>query len=289
MNLEYCKPQTLEDLLAETRAGTHLMAGGTDLLVDMRSHKKTVRRIVDIKAIPELRGIRETKSGLEIGACETFTALRESPLVAAWSPALRECADVMGCHEIRHRATLGGNICNSSPGCESGVVLSVHEALVRIASTRGVRLVPFHTFATGVNRTCLEPDEVVLSIILPKAADSLSFYRRITRTAGMDLACWNGAALVFSPNTPAKREIRFAFGTVMSTTYRPRAIEAQLSRRPLTPADMDAAYEAICAEIQPRASSLRASPDEKRRAIRNFLNELLALLTPAPTRRQPTA
>ena len=280
MNLEYCKPQTLEDLLAETRTGTHLMAGGTDLLVDMRSHKKTVRRIVDIKAIPELRGIRETKSGLEIGACETFTALRESPLVAAWSPALRECADVMGCHEIRHRATLGGNICNSSPGCESGVVLSVHEALVRIASTRGVRLVPFHTFATGVNRTCLEPDEVVLSIILPKAADSLSFYRRITRTAGMDLACWNGAALVLQPRTPAKRVVRISFGTVMPAPYRPRAAETFLSRRPLTPADMDQAYNLITSEIAPRAGSVRASPAEKKRAIRNFLDELLERLAP---------
>ena len=280
MNLEYCKPQTLEDLLAETRAGTHLMAGGTDLLVDMRSRKKTVQRIVDIKAIPELRGIRETKSGLEIGACETFTALRESPLVAAWSPALRECADVMGCHEIRHRATLGGNICNSSPGCESGVVLSVHEAQVRIASTRGVRLVPFDTFATGVNRTCLEPDEVVLSIILPKAADSLSFYRRITRTAGMDLSCWNGAALVLQPRIPAKRVVRISFGTVMPTPYRPRAAEALLSRRPLTPADMDQAYDLIIREIAPRAGSVRASPAEKKRAIRNFLDELLERLAP---------
>lgn len=280
MNLEYCKPQTLEDLLAETRAGTHLMAGGTDLLVDMRSRKKTVQRIVDIKAIPELRGIRETKSGLEIGACETFTALRESPLVAAWSPALRECADVMGCHEIRHRATLGGNICNSSPGCESGVVLSVHEAQVRIASTRGVRLVPFDTFATGVNRTCLEPDEVVLSIILPKAADSLSFYRRITRTAGMDLACWNGAVLVLQPRTPAKRVVRISFGTVMPAPYRPRAAEALLSRRPLTPADMDQAYDLIIREIAPRAGSVRASPAEKKRAIRNFLDELLERLAP---------
>ncbi|MGB4047040.1 MAG: FAD binding domain-containing protein [Kiritimatiellia bacterium] len=288
MNFTYAQPRTLAELLAQKDAQTHLLAGGTDLLVDTRSGKKSVARVLDIKAIPELRGIRAVKGGLQIGACETFTHLLRSPHLQKY-PALRECASVMGCHEIRNRATLGGNICNASPGSESSVVLSVHEAQINIASRRGTRRVAYDDFTTGVNRTCLEPDEVVVSIFIPSAPRALGIYRRITRTAGMDLACWNGAALVFSPNTPAKREIRFAFGTVMSTTYRPRAIEAKLSRRPLTPADMDAAYEAICAEIQPRASSLRASPDEKRRAIRNFLDELLALLTPAPARRQPTA
>ena len=288
MNFTYTQPRTLAELLAQKNANTHLLAGGTDLLVDARSGKKTLAHVLDIKAIPELRGIRTIKGGLEVGACETFTHLLRSPQIQKY-PALRECAQVMGCHEIRNRATLGGNICNSSPGSESSVVLSVHEAQINIASRRGIRRVAYDDFSTGVNRTCLEPDEVVVSIFIPAAPRALGIYRRITRTAGMDLACWNGAALIFNPQTPAKREIRFAFGTVMPATYRPRAIEAQLSRRSLTPADMDAAYEAICAEIQPRASSVRATPAEKKRAIRNFLDELLQLLAPAPTRRQPTA
>lgn len=278
MIFDYYKPGTLEELLERKQADSAVLAGGTDLLVDLRSGKKRVRAVLDIKEIPDFYGIRETPEGLEIGACETFTALLRSPLVNAYA-ALRECAAVMGCHEIRNRATLGGNICNSSPGCESGVVLAVYEARIRIASRRGRRELDFASFCTGVNRTALEPDEVVLSVLIPRiTAPSLSFYRRITRTEGMDLACWNGAALVLHPEETARREIRLSFGAVTPVPYRSRAVEDRLSRRPLAPRDMEEAYEMICGEISPRPGSVRASPEEKKRAIRNFLDELLEKL-----------
>lgn len=277
MKFDYYKPKTLQALLELKGADCAVLAGGTDLLVDLRSGKKSVARVLDIKAIPDFYGICEKDGGLEIGACETFTSLLQSPYIKRY-PALKEASEVMGCYEIRNRATLGGNICNSSPGCESGVVLSVYEALVRVVSRRGRRDVPFAEFCTGVNRTALAPDEVVLSLFIPVWEPSISLYRRITRTEGMDLACWNGAALIINPKNPSEREVRISFGTVTPTPHRSRNAEALLSRRKLTRKDADAAYDVICSEIAPRAGSVRASPEQKKRAIRNFLYELVDTL-----------
>ncbi|MCD6412914.1 MAG: FAD binding domain-containing protein [Elusimicrobia bacterium] len=273
-NFDYYKPKTLAELLKLKDENSAVFAGGTDLLVDIRSGKKNIEKVIDIKGIKEFYGIKKVKGGITIGACETFNSIAKSQFIRKLE-ALRCASSVMGCYEIRNRATIGGNISNSSPGCETGVVLVVFEAKVNIISKRGKRTVPIEKFFKGVNKTDLKPNEIVQSIFIPEIKNSLSFYRRYSRTEGMDLACCNGAFLIINPKNPLKREIRMSFGTVTPIPFRDREIERDLSRKKLTQDDIDKAYLKICERIAPREGSVRASPEEKRLAIKNFMNEVL--------------
>ncbi|MCD6423800.1 MAG: FAD binding domain-containing protein [Elusimicrobia bacterium] len=274
---DYFRPQSLKELFSIYDENSAILAGGTDLLVDLRSGKKSFNKVIDIKGIEEFYGIRKANAGVEIGACETFSNILNSKILNKFT-ALKQAAGCMGCYEIRNRATIGGNICNSSPGCETGVVLSVYEATVNVCGKNGKRKVPFEEFCVGVNKTSLKRGEVVLSIFIPEIKNSKSFYSRISRTQGMDLACWNGAILVINPENPRRRKIRMSFGTVAPTPFRDKEVEKNLSNKKLTQKDIDMAFEEICKKISPRASSLRATPEEKKLAIKNFMNDILGNL-----------
>jgi len=274
---DYYRPQSLKELFSVYDENSAILAGGTDILVDLRSGKKNFSKVIDIKGIKEFYGIRKVNGGVEIGACETFSNILNSKILNKFT-ALKQAASCMGCYEIRNRATIGGNISNSSPGCETGVVLSVYEAVVKVSSKNGTRKIPFEDFCVGVNKTSLKKGEVVLSILIPEIKNSESFYSRISRTEGMDLACWNGAILVINSKNPAKRKIRMSFGTVAPTPFRDKETERKLSNKKLTQKDIDMAFEEICKKISPRASSLRATPEEKKLAIKNFMNDVLGNL-----------
>jgi len=167
--------EELLSLLNEHGPAAKLLAGGTDLMVRLRSGHILPRIVIDLKRVKALRpDIVETGSRgrpcLRVGARTVMTDLIQDERVRRHFPALVEAAGVVGSVQIRNRATLAGNICNASPAADTAPALLVYDAVVNMTGLDGARSVPLRQFFTGPRRTVLERAEVVESIDLPLPA-----------------------------------------------------------------------------------------------------------------------
>lgn len=167
-----------------------VLAGGTDLLVQMRSGAREPGTIVDVKKIAEMTTIAELPDGgFRIGAAVSAAAIGEhKALVAAW-PGVVEAINLIGSKQVQGRASAGGNLCNSSPAADSVPALVAAGAKVTIQGPNGRREVPVEAFPTGPGRNCLQPGEIVVSLTLPaRAPGSGDAYLRLIPRTEMDIA-----------------------------------------------------------------------------------------------------
>jgi len=269
----YLKPQNLIDAHQALKGeGAHLLAGGTDLLVQIRSGKRNPRVLVDLKGLEELNGIEDRGDFIRVGSLTTINQILDSELLKAYS-ALLDGARVLGCCEIRHRATIGGNICNASPSGDVLIPLLLFEPVLVIQNfDNGKREVPMGNFFEGTGKTMLAQGEILTEILLPKVPGRKSLYRKKSRVKGMDLSSIS-LALSAYPSPSGRYNFRIAFGAV---TARPgRMIEAEkvLSGKPLSVELIDQAVTAVQQVISPRESSLRGTPEYKRAMISVMLKD----------------
>ena len=190
--MRYERPGTLEaavGLLAGASGDARVLAGGTDLLVQLRADVVEPELIVDVKAIPELRAVAAEAGGFRVGAAVTGAELGEhAALQQAW-PGIVESAELIGSTQIQGRATMGGNLCNASPAADTTPALIAAAAIARVVGPNGVREVPVEEICTGPGQTSLAKGEIVASFLLPqrpkRAGDA--YLRFIPRTE-MDIA-----------------------------------------------------------------------------------------------------
>jgi CO/xanthine dehydrogenase FAD-binding subunit len=203
----YEKPTTVAQaaaLLAQGRA--RVLAGGTDLLVAIRSGLARPELLVDVKRIPELTEISWTANGdLVIGAAVEVERIAEDPRIREAFPALTQGAAAIGSLQVRYRATVGGNLVNASPCMDTAPPLLVLGAHVRVASQAGERTIPLAEFFVGVKRTVLAPEEILTAVVVPKPTLGLrSAFEKIKRVLGHDLALVNAAG-AYDPGAHALR------------------------------------------------------------------------------------
>ena len=189
----YARPETVEEavaLLAEHRSEAELLAGGTDLIIELRNQWKAPKVVVDLKRIDELApAIVERDGFLAISASTVMADIVADERVQRFFPALAEAADVVGSVQIRNRATLAGNICNGSPAADTAPPLLVYEAEVIIAGIDGRRRMPIDDFLVGRGEVALGEAELVTGIELPIPVEPIgSAFTRMTRRRGTDLA-----------------------------------------------------------------------------------------------------
>ena len=145
-----------------------LLAGGTDVLIQLHHHNDRYRHIVDIHNLAELRGITLAEDGsLRIGSATTFTQLIEDPITQRHLPALCAAATSIAGPQIRNVATYGGNICNGATSADSATPTLIYDAKLEIHSPRGVRFVPINGFHTGPGKVSLEHDEILVAFHFP--------------------------------------------------------------------------------------------------------------------------
>ncbi len=190
--MRYEAPQTLDaavGLLAEAGANGRVLAGGTDLLVQLRADLIEPEIVVDVKNIPELRAIAREDGGFRVGAAVTGAELGEhEALKAAW-PGVVEAAELIGSTQIQGRATMGGNLCNASPAADSVPALIAADAVATIAGPKDRRELPVADVATSPGKTSLAAGEFVVSLFLPKRAPrSGDAYLRFIPRTEMDIA-----------------------------------------------------------------------------------------------------
>lgn len=214
MELRFEKPTTMAQataLLAESPGQTAVLAGGTDLLVALRSGTSRPRLVVDIKGIPGMEQIRWSPAGdLILGAAVQVQRISEDPRIRETFPALAGGAGEIGSLQVRNRATVGGNLANASPCMDTAPPLLVLGARLQVVGPGGEREIPLDSFFVGVKRTALEAGEIVASITVPRPADGMrSAFDKIKRVWGHDLALVNAAAAF----DPASATVQVAIGS----------------------------------------------------------------------------
>jgi len=190
--MQYEAPTTVDQavaLLKHSGNASRILAGGTDLLVQLRSGVIEPELIVDIKKIAEVRSILKEDGKFRVGAAVTGAELGEhGDLKAAW-PGVVEAAELIGSTQIQGRASLGGNLCNASPAADAVPALVAAGAACMIAGPNGRRELPVEAICTGPGQTSLSPGEFVVSFLfpIPKPRSSDAYLRFIPRTE-MDIA-----------------------------------------------------------------------------------------------------
>ena len=188
---DYAAPRTLAEAtsLMNSHRRALLLAGGTDLLVQLRARRKETDLVIDLKRIPELTRIAAEADGLSIGAAVPCCEVYEHALVRKMYPSLAHTAMLIGGTPIQGRASLGGNLCNAAPSGDSIPMLIALGAMARIASSGGTRDVPVETFCTAPGKNMLQPGELVVAIRLPNPPAGFgAHYERFIPRNEMDIA-----------------------------------------------------------------------------------------------------
>jgi CO/xanthine dehydrogenase FAD-binding subunit len=253
----YVKPQLLIEALnyLEENEGTRILAGGTDLMIMLRHNAETPQHILDIKAIPETNRLEYLKDeGLFIGACVTVNQVAESKIINDMYPALVQAANSLASYQLRNRATLVGNICNASPGADLAGPLMVYDAKVHIESSSGSRIVDINSFFTGVKKTVLKKNELVIGVSLPEVSKGdTSVFLKQARIKGHDLAIVGVTARL-----TGDKKIKLSITAVAPTPIRITKLEEILSLQPLTSESATMAESEVRNIIKP-ISDVRSS------------------------------
>jgi carbon-monoxide dehydrogenase medium subunit len=228
-HFDYHAPETLQgtlELLERLGKNAKVLAGGTDLLVNMRARAERPKNLIDIKKVKELQELSyDATRGLTIGAGVSLNRLVHDRNVTTIYPALNEAASAIADFQIRNRATLVGNICNASPAADTAPALLVLDASVTLASRRGARSIPIREFFTGVKKTVLATNEIVTSVnVPPPPSTARSGYLKARRTLSEDVALVGVGGLLI-PNGKIIREFRIAYASVAPTPVRAFAAE----------------------------------------------------------------
>jgi carbon-monoxide dehydrogenase medium subunit len=219
--MDYRSPGSVKeavDLLAAAGGGAQLLAGGTDLLVKLRAGFVAPKLVVNLKAIPRLRGILRDARGFRIGAATSCAEIGENAELAAAWPGVVEALRLIGSTQIQGRASLGGNLCNASPAADSVPALIAAGAVCEVAGPGGEREVPVEQIITRPGRTALGLGEFVLGFRLPNPpARSGDAYLRLIPRTEMDIAVVGvGVALALDP-AGVCGQARVALGAVAPT------------------------------------------------------------------------
>jgi xanthine dehydrogenase FAD-binding subunit len=222
-DFSYAAPTTLAEanrLLAGANGKARILAGGTDIIVQLREGLRQAELVVDVKKIPELAEVATSPEGaLLLGASVPCYRLYDDPTIAANYPALVDAARIIGGWQIQSRASIGGNVCNSSPAADSIPALIALDAVCVIAGPQGERQVPIDVFCTGPGKNVLAPGELLVRLELPAPPDnSSSAYERFIPRNEMDIAVVGaGSWLQLSPDGKFVVRARIGVGAVAPT------------------------------------------------------------------------
>jgi carbon-monoxide dehydrogenase medium subunit len=219
--LDYAAPSTLHEavrILADAPGVAKVLAGGTDLLVQLRSGRSRPDLIVDVKRIPGFIGIREADGGFVIGAATPCAVIGEHRAMREAWPGVVEAARLIGSTQIQGRASIGGNLCNASPAADSVPAMIAARATCLVAGPNGHREVPVEAIPTGPGRTSLARGELVVEFHLPKrSARSGDAYLRFIPRTEMDIAVAGAAVNVTLDARGVCTEARVVLGAVAPT------------------------------------------------------------------------
>jgi len=255
--IDFAAPKTLSEaleLLASHGERARMIAGGTDILVQLRGGRYSADLLVDVKAIPELNQISySAQTGLVLGAATPCYRIYQNQAVASAYPGLIDAASLIGGIQIQGRATLGGNICNAAPSGDSIPPVIVLGGVCHIAGPNGNRQVPAEEFCTAPGRNALQPGELLVSINLPvpQAHSGANYLRFIPRNE-MDIAVAGvGSSVVLDASGQNFVSARIALASVAPRPVLARDAGDSLAGKPVSEAAIQEASEKAMADAVP--------------------------------------
>lgn len=269
---EFSSPSSLAEglkILAQSGSQAKVIAGGTDLVVQMKNKLAEPKQVISLLKIPELAGIKKRGKGVRIGALVRHATLENSPVLQDGWGILASAAHKVGSPQIRNLGTVGGNLCNASPAADTALPLLVLEAEVILSSKRRERRVPLDAFFSGPGVTVLRKDEILKEIFVPQVpANSVWAYLKLGRRKSMDLALASVAVvLTLDPETKICRRARIALGAVAPTPLRVRETEKFLEGKNLGEDVIREAGERAQKECRP-ISDVRASAEYRKEMVK---------------------
>lgn len=258
MSFSYTAPESLDGaltLLQEHAAAgdrVQVLAGGTDMLVQLQSVDRNPRSIIDIKRLPETNALTLGDEQIVIGSAIPSAVLNENEQLKKLYPGLLEAADLIGSTQIQGRASIGGNLCNASPAGDSIPALIANGAVCLIASRSGQRELPVEDFVVGVQRNALAPGEMLVALRLPRPGPrSGDAYLRFTPRTEMDIAVAGCGVRLSLDDDGVCSAARIGIGAVAPRALLVPEAGAALVGTKLDAAAIDKAAAACAAAAQP--------------------------------------
>ena len=241
-----------------------IIAGGTDVLVQMREGKRAGKALISIQKCDEMRGISiDEEENIRIGSLTSFTHITNDPIIQKYINVLGEAVDMVGGPQIRNAGTIGGNTCNGVTSADSASTLHAWEAIVEITGKNGVRRIPIKEFylKAGTVDLKIEDGEIQTAILIPKASYDRTWghYIKYAMRNAMDIATLGCSVNVrLSEDKKTIQRARIAYGVAGPVPLRCATAEAAAQGKPLTEETVEAFANAILSDINPR-DSWRAS------------------------------
>lgn len=269
-------PQTLSealDLLAEHDGEAQVIAGGTDIIPQLRHGNLSVDTLIDISCVPDISNIHQEKDTINLGGLVTHTQVADSALVREKATALSDASASVGSPQIRNIATIAGNLANGHPAADAAMSLLALNASVTIASQNGNRVVPLTEFFHGKGKTALDPRREILTqthFTVPGENEGSSFLR-LSKRGSLTIA-----VLIFAAVIEADREknviknARIALGPVAAIPLRASRTEEILRGAPITAETLERAAESVCKESNPLSDPVWGSAEYKKEMIKVF-------------------
>lgn len=263
-NFEYFEPRTLKEavgLLVKYKRGARLLAGGTDVMIEMKGGYVKPKYLINLKKIKGLDKISFGKrEGLSIGSLVTWTNILSSKPIHQYYPILRETASLIGCPQIRNIGTIGGNICHASPSADSAPALMIYEAQCVVAGPGRERNIPIEEIFAGVQKISLKQGEILRGFHIPTPdTGSKGCYLKFSPRRAMDLPIV-GVAVLIRASDGIFQDVKIALGAVAPTPIRARKAERFLSGKPIDDDTIRKAAKEAMMESKP-ITDMRASRD----------------------------
>ncbi len=248
--------------LLQAHPGAKIIAGGSDVLVQMREGKLAGAELVSIYGIDALRGVSMLEDGtLRIGSLTSFSHITKDPLIIEHIPVLGEAVDMVGGPQVRNIGTIGGNTCNGVTSADSGSTLVAYDAVIEVEGPDGKRLIPIAAWYVGAGKVSLKPGELQTAIRIPQAAYAgyKGHYIKYAMRNAMDIATLGCSANVkLSPDKKTIEDARLAYGVAGPVPMRAPSAEAAVKGRPVSEETIEAFGQAVEQDVKPR-DSWRAS------------------------------
>jgi carbon-monoxide dehydrogenase medium subunit len=273
VDVRYEAPETLQAaiaLLAGATGPAKILAGGTDVIVQMETDLIEPALLVDIKKIPELRQIAPENGGFRVGAAVPGMEIMEHKALAKTWPGVLDGVKLIGSIQVRGRASIGGNLCNGSPAADSVPPLFAAGAIARIIGSKGTREVPVEQIPTGPGKTSLAKDEIIVSFFLPaRPPHSGDAYQRFTPRTEMDIAVVGVGVNLTLDNGGTCTAARVALGAVAPTVLLSKECADALIGSKID----DKALEKLAA-----AASAACRPIDDKRGTKEYRIKIAAVL-----------
>jgi xanthine dehydrogenase FAD-binding subunit len=268
------EPDSLEaaERMLQADAGLRIIAGGTDVLIRLQHGGEGWSRLLSLRNVQGLDAISMREDGtIVIGATAPFTRIFQDPIIRRHLPSLAEAAVSMGGPQIRNVATIGGNICNGAVSGDSASTLFALDALLRLNSLGGERIIPIHEFYAGPGKVHLQPGELLTAILIPRSSyqDTGGHYIKFAMRRAMDIATL-GVSVICRVKDDTFTDLRIGLGVAAPVPIRCPEAEAYAKGRPVT--------VATCQEIgrlAVKATKARTSW----RASKDYREHLVEVLT----------